>query len=80
MNCLLSLYRNELVFLLDELLRQEAIGKDEYNTLNGLLAESLKKDHEVVKMEDNEGENITIDEREKDDAVEMKADRDEEVD
>ena len=32
---------NELVFLLDELLRQEVIDRDVYTQLNGLLAESL---------------------------------------
>ena len=76
-------HRNELVFLLDELLRQEAIDRDEYNTLNGLLAESLKKDHKDTIMEveydiPNKGENIT-DGEEVDAAVVMKADSDEEV-
>ena len=34
-------HRNEIVFLLDELLRQEGINRDDYNKLNNLLAESL---------------------------------------
>ena len=79
------------MFLLDELLRQEAIDRDVYTQLNGLLAESLGsgidaaewypnagKD-EDVKMEDSEEKNITDDEGDGD-AVEMKGDSDEEVD
>ena len=34
-------HRNELVFLIDELLRQEAITRDEYKLLNNFLSESL---------------------------------------
>ena len=34
-------HRNELVFLLDELLRQEGINREEYKHLNSILAESL---------------------------------------
>ena len=65
---------------------------DEYNTLNGLLAESLGSgiaaaesypkagNDEDVKMEDGEEKTITDDEGEKDqDDVEMKVDSDEEA-
>ena len=34
-------HRNELVFLLDELLRQDGINRDEYAQYNNMLAESL---------------------------------------
>ena len=57
------------------------IYRDEYNTLNGLLAESLPKigDGQDVKMDtDEEGENITDDEGDGD-TVDMKVDSDEEV-
>ena len=36
--------RNELVFILDELLRQEAISQEAYTQVNNLLAESLGDD------------------------------------
>ena len=34
-------HRNEIVYILDELLRQEAITRDDYRKLNNILAESL---------------------------------------
>ena len=37
-------HRNELVFLLDELFRQDGINRDEYAQLNNMLAESLKSE------------------------------------
>ena len=39
-------HRNEIISLLDELLRQDAITRDEYKQLNTMLAESL--DEEMV--------------------------------
>ena len=39
-------HRNEIVSILDELLRQDAITRDEYKQLNPMLAESL--DEEMV--------------------------------
>ena len=42
--------RNEIVFLLDELLRQEGITRDEYTQLNNLLAESLGSGVDVVEL------------------------------
>ena len=37
-------HRNELVFLLDEVLRQDGINRDEYAQLNNMLAESLDEE------------------------------------
>ena len=57
--------RYELVFLLDELFRQDGINRDEYTQLNIMLAESfeLEKERESTKdgaelttMEDDEDE------------------------
>ena len=45
-------HRNEIVFLLDELLRQEGITREEYTKLNNILAESVGSGIEA------EGENI----------------------
>ena len=50
-------HRNALVFLLDELLRQEGIGRKQYKQLNTMLAESLVDDVEeemAADAEDNE--------------------------
>ena len=40
---------NKLIFLLDELLRQDGINRDEYAQLNNMLAESLDDDEEEIK-------------------------------
>ena len=37
-------HRNEIVFILDELLRQEAISRETYTQVNNILAESLDED------------------------------------
>ena len=37
-------HRNELVFLLDELVRQEVTGRDKYKQLNNILSEFLDSD------------------------------------
>ena len=68
------------MFLLDELLRQEAIDRDVYTQLNGLLSESLPKigDEQDVEM-DTESQKTTDDEGDGE-AVDMKVDSDEEVD
>ena len=54
--------RNELVSILDELLRQEAISHEVYNQVNNFLAESLGEDdedlEEMVEGSENENENI----------------------
>ena len=54
--------RNELVSILDELLRQEAISHEGYNQVNNFLAESLGEDdedlEEMVEGSENENENI----------------------
>ena len=36
--------KNKLVFLLDELLRQEALNRDEYIKLNTMLAETIDEE------------------------------------
>ena len=38
-----NMNRNELVFILDELLRQKAISQEAYTQVNNLLAESLSE-------------------------------------
>ena len=49
-------HRNELVFLLDELLRQGGVNRSEYKQLNNVLAESLGtgKEEEGEEEEVNE--------------------------
>ena len=47
-------HRNERVFLLDELLRQDGINRDEYKQLNTMLTESI--DEEVDIEPDSEEE------------------------
>ena len=54
-------HRNELVFLLDELLRQDGITRDEYSQLNNMLAESLDEEDESTK---DETESTTMEEDE----------------
>ena len=49
-------HRNELVFLLDELLRKDGINREDYTQLNNILAESLGsglEDAEEDKTEDD---------------------------
>ena len=58
-------HRNELVFLLDELLRQEGIDLDQYNQLNTMLAESLDEEDDDVKEE----EEMAVDAEDEDDEV-----------
>ena len=51
-------HRNELVFLLDELLRKGGINREEYTQLNNILAESLGSGIELDeedKTEDDKG-------------------------
>ena len=51
-------HRNEIVFILDELLRQDGITQDEYTKLNNILAESLDEDAEEMNLEpENNAEN-----------------------
>ena len=83
-------HSNELVFLLDELLRQEAIDRDVYTQLNALLAESLGSGIAAAEWHPNAGNNEdvemytetlkTTDDKGDGDAVDMKGDSDEEVD
>ena len=54
-------HRNELDFLLDELLRQDGINRDEYTRLNNMLEseteiESTKDEAESTTMEEEEEE------------------------
>ena len=42
---------NELVLLLDELLRQDGINQDEYAQLNNMRADSLEEEDEPTKDE-----------------------------
>ena len=56
-------HRNEVVFLLDELLRQDAINRDEYAQLNNMLAESLDEEDEIESTKD-ESESTTMEEDE----------------
>ena len=55
-------HRNELLFLLDVLLRQDGINRDEYAQLNNMLPKSLDEEDESTKdevesttMEEDEG-------------------------
>ena len=52
-------HRNELVFLLDELLRQDDINRDEYVQVNNILAESL----ELEKSTKDEAGSTTIEDK-----------------
>ena len=45
-------HRNELEFLLDELLRQEGIDRDQYKQLNTMPAESLDEEDDDAKEEE----------------------------
>ena len=58
-------HRNELVFLLDELLRQEGIDRDQYKQLNTVLVESLDEEDSDVKEE----EEMAVDAEDEDDEV-----------
>ena len=40
-------HRNEIVSIVDELLHQDAITRDEYNHLNTMLAESLDEEMDL---------------------------------
>ena len=56
-------HRNELVFLLDELSRQDGINRDEYTQLNNILAESLESETETESTKD-EAESTTMEDDE----------------
>ena len=56
-------HRNELVFLLDELLREDDINQAEYAQLNKMLAESLDEEDEIESTKD-ETESTTMEEDE----------------
>ena len=58
-------HRNEVVFLLYELLRQEGIDRGQYKQLNTMLAESLDEDDDDAKEE----EEMDVDAADKDDEV-----------
>ena len=49
-------HRNEIVSILDELLRQDAITRDEYKQLNSMLAESLDEEMELGPLPEEEDE------------------------
>ena len=56
-------HRNELVFLLDELLWQDGINQDEYTQLNTMLTESLDEDENEENIEstkDKSAESTTM--------------------
>ena len=50
-------HRNELVFLLDELLRQETITRDEYKRLNNFLSEYLASGESGSELLDDKNKN-----------------------
>ena len=56
--------RNELTFLLDELLRQDGINRDEYAQLNNILAESLDDDEEEIESTKDEAKWTTVEDDE----------------
>ena len=58
-------HRNDLVFLLDELLRQQDIDKEEYTILNNALAKSLGSgitddEEEEEDVDDNDEETANV--------------------
>ena len=56
--------RNELVFLLDVLLRQDGINRYEYTRLNNMLAESLESETEIESTKDEAAESTTMEDEE----------------
>ena len=52
-------HRNKLVFLSDELLRQDSVNRDEYTQLNDMLTESLESEKGIESSE-NEVESTTV--------------------
>ena len=57
-------HRNELVFLLDELLRRGGINREEYTQLNNILAESLRSGIELAEEDKTEEYSIQHDKKE----------------
>ena len=49
-------HRNELVFLLDELLQQDGINRNEYKQLNTMLAESIDEEMDIERDSEEEDE------------------------
>ena len=65
-------HRNELVFLLDELLRQRCIDREEYKILNNILAKSLGSGiADEEQDDDKESANVEDDSVAEEDKVEF---------
>ena len=55
-------HRNKLIFLLDELLRQDGINQDKYAQFNNMLADSLDDEEEIESIKDEAAESTMMEE------------------